>query len=210
MPDFDDVVRIGSTLPEVTEGTFYGTPGLKVRSTGFCRMWSPREHHRDGVHDTEVLVVFCDIDEKEALIESLGGVVFSTPHYDGHGAMLVRLADVEPETLADLLEDTLAGEGPRHPAETARLEVGVGVGLEGLVELGLGGVECALRVGPGEDHVLERPIERVAHLAERADGRPQEIRVDVGELGVGGGQPLTGRVALPTRSAPRRRPPRPG
>ena len=112
MASLDDVRRAGAHLPDVAEGSFYGTPGLKVRGKGFCRLWSEREHDRDGVHDTEVLVVFCDVDEKPALIESSGGVLFSTPHYEGHGAMLVRLADVEPDDLADLLEDSYRIKAP--------------------------------------------------------------------------------------------------
>ena len=112
MADFDDVTLIGSELPGVEVSTFYGTPGLKVNRKAFCRMWSDREHDRDGVHDTEVLVVFCDLDEKPALIESSGGVLFETPHYEGHGAMLIRLADVDLDDLADLLEDSWRIKAP--------------------------------------------------------------------------------------------------
>ena len=110
---FDDVVRLGAALPEVTVGTWYGTPGLLVRGKGFCRMWSEREYGRDGVDDMEVLVVMCDVDEKPALIEAAGGVLFSTPHYDGYGAMLVRLADVELDDLGDHLEDAYRVRAPR-------------------------------------------------------------------------------------------------
>ncbi len=67
-------------------------------------MWSEREHDRDGVLDSAVLVVMCDVDEKSALIDAASGVLFSTPHYDGHGAMLVRLDDVEPGELAGYVE----------------------------------------------------------------------------------------------------------
>jgi hypothetical protein len=109
---FDDVRRAVADLPDVEAGTFYGTPGLKVRGKGFCRMWSEREHDRDDVHDTEVLVVFCDLEEKPSLIESSGGVLFSTPHYEGHGALLVRLADVTADDLADLLEDSYRIKAP--------------------------------------------------------------------------------------------------
>jgi hypothetical protein len=75
-------------------------------------MWSEREYHRDGVDDTEVLVVMCDMDEKPALIESSGGALFSTPHYDGHGSMLIRLADVDLDDLADHLEDSYRVKAP--------------------------------------------------------------------------------------------------
>ena len=112
MATFDDVRRLGMRLPEVTEGTFYGTPALKVTGKGFCRMWSEREYNRDGVHDTEVLVVFCEPEAKEALLESYPDVLFSTPHYEGYGAMLIRLADVEPDDLAEWLEDSYRRRAP--------------------------------------------------------------------------------------------------
>jgi hypothetical protein len=109
---FADVERLAAELPEVTSGTWYGTPGLHVRGKGFCRMWGDREYRRNEIDDTEVLVVMCDIDEKSALIDAAGGVLFSTAHYDGHGAMLVRLADVELDDLGDLLEDSYRTKAP--------------------------------------------------------------------------------------------------
>ena len=112
MATFDDVRRLAGELPEVTETTSYGTPAMAVRRKSFCRMWGEREHRRDGVSDSEVLVVFCDPDEKEALIEVSGGVLFSTPHYEGYAAMLVRLADVDLADLADLLEDSYRVKAP--------------------------------------------------------------------------------------------------
>ena len=81
---FEDVEQITGDWPGVAPGTFYGTSGMKVSGKGFCRMWSQREHDRDGVHDTEVLVVFCDLDEKPALLlgESEGrhGLLGGLPH----------------------------------------------------------------------------------------------------------------------------------
>lgn len=112
MATFDDATRLAADWPDVSVGTWYGTPGLHVRGKGFCRLWSEREHRRDDVHDTEVLVVMCDVDEKRALIESSAGVLFSTPHYDGQGGMLVRLADVELDDLADYLEDSYRLKAP--------------------------------------------------------------------------------------------------
>ena len=113
MATFQDVKRAAAELPEVAESTSYGTASLKVRGKSFCRMWGEREHRRDRVDDTEVLVVYCDADEKDALIESAGGALFSTPHYEGYGAMLIRLADVQPEDLADYLEDSYRLKAPK-------------------------------------------------------------------------------------------------
>ena len=112
VPTFDDAKALVEHLPEVTVSTSYGTPPLKVRGKSFCRMWGAREHDRDGVHDTEVLVVFCELDEKPFLIETGGGALFTTPHYDGHGAVLIRVDDVDGDDLAALLEDSYLLKAP--------------------------------------------------------------------------------------------------
>ena len=109
---FDDVTRLVSHLPEVTRSTSYGTPALKVRGKSFCRMWGEREYERYGVHDTEVLVVFCVLDEKPHLMAGSGGSLFSTPHYDGHGAVLVRLGRVEQDELIGYLEESYLMKAP--------------------------------------------------------------------------------------------------
>jgi hypothetical protein len=41
-------------------------------------------------------------------------VLFSTAHYAGHPAMLVRLADVSLELLAEILEDSYRSRAPAH------------------------------------------------------------------------------------------------
>ena len=40
MPTWDDVVAIGLGLPGVEVGTSYGTPALRVRGKGLCRLRS--------------------------------------------------------------------------------------------------------------------------------------------------------------------------
>lgn len=102
---YEDIVALTAAWPGVTPGQFYGTPGLKVGTKGFCRMWSDREYVRDGIGGSEILVVMCDVDEKPLLIEASGGVAFETPHYQGHGAMLIRLADAGEADLLGYLED---------------------------------------------------------------------------------------------------------
>ena len=120
MATFEDVRRLAAELPEVTETTSYGTPAMAVRKKSFCRLWGEREHRRDGVDDSEVLVVFCDADEKGALIDASGGVLFSTPHYEGYGAMLIRLADVRSRRPRRLPRGQLPPQGARHPAPRPR------------------------------------------------------------------------------------------
>ena len=110
---FEVVQRAAEALPEVEVSTSYGTPSLKVRKTSFCRMWSEREHARDDIHDTPVLVLFCDGDEKQAIIDSSNGAVFETPHYENYPAFLVRLDDVAFDDLVDLLEDSYRQKAPK-------------------------------------------------------------------------------------------------
>lgn len=113
MPTFDDVRRIGGAFPQVTEApSYHGSPALKIGKRPFCRLWSDREHDRDGVSGTQVLVVFCDLDEKDALIDAASGALFETAHYAGHPALLVRLEDVPLDLLAELLEDSYRSRAP--------------------------------------------------------------------------------------------------
>jgi hypothetical protein len=109
---FDEVKALVAHLREVTESTSYGTPSLKVRGKSFCRMWGEREYDRYDVHDTEVLVVFCELDEKPFLLEASDGALFSTPHYDGYGAVLVRLCDVDHAALIGYLEESYLLKAP--------------------------------------------------------------------------------------------------
>jgi hypothetical protein len=112
--DFDDVVRVGSRLPEVEASTSYGTPSLKVRGKSFCRMWGPEENERKGPEPGPVLVVFCELEEKAMLIESSGGVLFDQDHYAGHGAVLVRLFDADEALLEDVLTESWRLKAPKR------------------------------------------------------------------------------------------------
>lgn len=101
---WDDVASIGADLPEVEESTWYRTPSLKVRKKSFCRM------KEDG--ETLVVRVF-DLEDKEALLLANPEVLFTTPHYDGHPFVLVRLAGVRIALLRELIEDGWRCVAPR-------------------------------------------------------------------------------------------------
>jgi hypothetical protein len=103
---FDDVVRLCDDLSDVTESLSYGTPALKVRGKLFCRLWGDRDYRKADVDDSDVLVVFCELADKDALIADSDGTLFTAPHYDGHGSLLVRLATVTETDLRDLLHES--------------------------------------------------------------------------------------------------------
>ena len=91
----DDVRRLALALPEVTEKPSYGTPGFRVKDRLFARI------HQDG----GVLVLWtADMVEKESFIDSEPDVFFTTPHYEGHAHVLVRLDRVDEAQLAELLQ----------------------------------------------------------------------------------------------------------
>jgi hypothetical protein len=105
MPDWSDVTQIGLALPEVEEGTWYGTAALKVAGKGFCRK---RE-------DPDTLVVpVSDFDEKEALLQSDAEAFTTTPHYDGSAIVLVHLEKVGRKEFAELLEDAWRIKAPKR------------------------------------------------------------------------------------------------
>jgi hypothetical protein len=96
MASWDDVVAAGRRLPEVVESTWYRTRALKVGGAGMCRLRS----------DPDALVVrVVDLADKEALLAQDPAVFFTTPHYDGHPLVLVRLEAVDLGTLGELIED---------------------------------------------------------------------------------------------------------
>ena len=110
---FDDVVTMTADLPMVGVGTSYGTPAVQVKGKSFCRMWDDNRYVKAGIDDTEVLVVWGELDAKLELMESHAPVVFETDHHSGYGAYLVRLADVDPDDLADWLEDAYRMRAPK-------------------------------------------------------------------------------------------------
>lgn len=110
---FDDIVAMTADLPMVGVGTSYGTPAVQVKGKSFCRMWDDNRYVKAGIDDTEVLVVWGELDAKLELMASHGRVVFETDHYAGYGTFLVRLADVDPDDLADWLEDAYRVRAPK-------------------------------------------------------------------------------------------------
>lgn len=103
MPTWDDVVAIAKELPEVEESTSYRTPSLKVKGKGFARL---RTEAEGG------LVLMCQLDEKEAMLASGDPAFYTTPHYDGYGAILVNLEKIGADQLKELIEDAWRNRAP--------------------------------------------------------------------------------------------------
>ncbi|HEY7497733.1 MAG TPA: MmcQ/YjbR family DNA-binding protein [Vicinamibacterales bacterium] len=94
---FAPVREYGRTLPEVEEGTMYGTPALKVRGKMFACIAS----HSSAEPNT--LVVRVPFDQRDELIATDPSTYYLTDHYVGYASVLVRLSRVHPDALRDLL-----------------------------------------------------------------------------------------------------------
>jgi len=79
---------IALALPEVEEGTSFGTPAFKVRKKLLARL-----------REEDVLVVRIDLADKDFLIRTKPEIYFSTPHFDGYPAVLVKLGAAKPHEL---------------------------------------------------------------------------------------------------------------
>lgn len=90
---YDTVRQLGLKLPNVEEGTSYGTPALKVKGQFFVRL------HQD----LDKIVVRMPFDRRKEMMEGDPETYFITDHYRDYPAILVSLAHVRVEALPDLL-----------------------------------------------------------------------------------------------------------
>ena len=92
---FDVVRRIA--LPDVEEGTAYGSPALTVRG----KMFACLAVHRSAAPNT--LAVCIDFDQRDGLISEEPKTYYLTDHYVNYPYVLVRLAHIRQDALRDLL-----------------------------------------------------------------------------------------------------------
>lgn len=107
--DWETVREIALGFSDVEEDTTYGQPAFRVRGKLFAWMSPSRE--AEGA-----FVVRVDPDEKELVIQSNPDVYFSTPHYEGYPAVLIRLEAIERAELAERIEDSWLLRAPKRLA----------------------------------------------------------------------------------------------
>lgn len=98
MPTWADVERICRALPDAEETTSYRQPCFKVNGRPFVNVGRV-----EGA-----IVTRAPDEERDLLIQARPDAYFSTPHYDGWEAVLVRLDSVDEDELAGRLEDSYA------------------------------------------------------------------------------------------------------
>lgn len=118
----EDVHEIARSLPEVTYGTSWNRPAYKVRDTWFVIFRGPRKDAVDpetGELLEDVLVfVTPGREETESLVQS-DLPFFTTPHFDGYSAVLVRIAHlprVSRGLLAEVITDAWLARAPKRLA----------------------------------------------------------------------------------------------
>ena len=121
----EDVRRIALALPAATEEAGFT---FRVAGKGFVWLWRERvDPKKAKVPNPGVIVVrVADLGEKEALLASDPAVFFTTDHYDGYRAVLVRLEAIDPSALEEVITDSWRTQAPRAPrALLAETEVDV-------------------------------------------------------------------------------------
>jgi hypothetical protein len=105
MADARDVCRLALSLPHVEEIDCDGFD-FRVGGKGFVWSYPERRPGKPRQIRTDIAVLFVgDEAEKQALLLGEPSVFFTTPAYDGWPLVLLRLAAVDAERLAELVTD---------------------------------------------------------------------------------------------------------
>jgi hypothetical protein len=107
-----DLDEFALALPEATKEVEDGRPRYLVHGKFFCFHRRPRPDAVDpetGERLDDVLVFRVeDLDVKDLLLADPRGIYFTTPHWKGYSAVLVRIRDLvrlDRDELRDLVED---------------------------------------------------------------------------------------------------------
>jgi hypothetical protein len=121
MADLDQLaLALPGTTKEVTDD---GRPSYLVNGKRYCLQRSRRADAVDpesGERMDDVLMFrVADLDVKELILSDARGVYFTTPHFDGYPAVLVRIRDLgklDREELGDLLAEAWLTRAPKRVA----------------------------------------------------------------------------------------------
>jgi hypothetical protein len=114
--------RFAERLPEVESGTSYGAEAYTVRGKAFVVFREPSADALDehGERLTDVIVLStADVEAERALVEDPGTPFFTTPHFDGYTAVLVRgahLHQLSPDELEEVVVEAWLARAPKRLA----------------------------------------------------------------------------------------------
>lgn len=117
MADWDDVRRFALALPETAERESRGNAQWRVKEKLF--VWERPLRKPDlealGQKAPEGAVLgamVADLGEKEALLLERPEVFFTTPHFNGYAAVLVRLERISEELLGQVVIEAWLARAP--------------------------------------------------------------------------------------------------
>src|SRR5918993_2187650 len=119
MADWDDVDRLARALPETDGGTSYGNRAWTVKGKAFAWERPLRRADREALGDAapEGPILGARVEHlvaKDALLADDTGVFFTTPHFDGYPAILVRLDPISVEDLEEVVVEAWLARAPRR------------------------------------------------------------------------------------------------
>jgi hypothetical protein len=128
---WDDVRRLALALPETAEKTMHGTmASWRVRDKLF--VWErplrdkELEELGEGAPDGPVLGARVeDLSAKEAMLADQPELYFTTSHFEGYAAVLVRLERIGEEDLAELVAEAWLVRAPKRLAKEYLAERGL-------------------------------------------------------------------------------------
>jgi hypothetical protein len=118
MADLDDVRRIALALPETSEQTSGdGTASWRVKDKVFAWERPLRGSDRKALGDaapngTILAARVPDEGAKQALVTAEPDIYFTTPHFNGYPAVLVRLAEIPSDELEELIVEAWTIRAP--------------------------------------------------------------------------------------------------
>ena len=122
MASWDDVRRIALALPETSERLSHGHAAWQVRDKGF--VWERPLRRADvqalGADAPTGPILGARVEHlvaKEALLADDPAVFFTTPHFDGYAAVLVRLDRIALEELDELIVEAWLCRAPKRLAK---------------------------------------------------------------------------------------------
>jgi hypothetical protein len=127
---WDDVRRIALALPKSAESESQG--GIRQwRVNGKAFVWerplrrADFEALEDAAPDSPILAAHVpDLGVKQALLESEPDVYFTTPHFDGYRAILVRLELIDVPELEELVIEAWLDQAPKLLAKEYLRDLG--------------------------------------------------------------------------------------
>jgi hypothetical protein len=119
MATWDDVGRLALALPETTDSTSYGNRAWDVKKKTF--VWERPLRKSDlealGAGAPEGPILGARVEHeiaKQALLQDNPEIFFTTPHFDGYPAILVRLDAISVDDLEEVVVEAWLARAPKR------------------------------------------------------------------------------------------------